>query len=127
MVRIMIADDHATVLTALATLLDRVAEFEVIGLAADGQEAVEKAQQLRPDVAILDISMPRLNGVQAAEQITATCPDVKVIGLSMHDAGTMESAMLRAGAVAYVEKCGAVERLITAIRDAAWRPDSVSS
>lgn len=123
MVRIVIADDHAMVLTALATLLDRVADFEVVGQAVDGQDAVEKVQQLHPDVAILDISMSRRNEGQAAEKIAATCPDVRVIGVFRHDA--MKSPMRRTVAVAYVEKCGPVERLVTAVRDAVRCGDSV--
>lgn len=117
-IRILVADDHATVRAALVGLLARVPDFQVVGQAVDGQEAVEKALQLRPDVALLDVSMPRLSGIQAASKITAMCPNVTVIGLSMHDAATMQSAMRQAGAAAYVEKSGPIECLVTAIRDA---------
>ena len=118
-VRIVIADDHAVVRQAIASLLDGQPDFRVIGQAADGRDAVEQVQRLCPDVAILDWSMPHLDGVQAAERISSSCPGVKVIGLSMYDGTVVESAMREAGAVAHVEKCGPVERLFCAIRDAA--------
>lgn len=117
-VRILIADDHDLVRRAIACLIADQPDFEVIGEAADGHDAVEQVQRLRPHVAILDLNMPRLNGIQAAEQIASTCPDVRVIALSMHDGEAVKSAMQHAGAVAYVEKSGPIERLFTAIRDA---------
>ena len=117
-VRILIADDHDLVRKAIACLLSDQPDFEVIGQAADGRDAVEQVQRLRPNVAILDLNMPRLNGIQAAEEITSTCPDVRVIALSMHDGEAVKSAMREAGAIDYVEKSGPIERLFTAIRDA---------
>lgn len=117
-IRIVIAEDHTILREAITALLDEQPDFEVVGHAVDGEDAVEHVQRLRPDVAILDLNMPRLNGNQAAEKITLSCPGVKIIGLSMHEESVIRSAMQQAGAVAYVEKCGPIEWLFSAIRDA---------
>ena len=87
----------------------------MIGEASDGQEAVEQAYRLHPDVLIMDVSMPRMNGIEATRRIAATCPDVKVIGLSMHTAEALTREMLSAGAVGYVSKGTPVRDLLDAI------------
>ena len=115
LIRIVIADDHAIVRATLAQLLADEEDVEVIGQAADGQEAVEQAYRLRPDVLIMDITMPRMNGIEATRRITASCPDVKVIGLSMHTAEALTREMLNAGAVGYVPKGTPVRDLLDAI------------
>lgn len=114
-IRILIADDHAIVRTTLAQLLAGEEDVEVIGQAADGQEAVEQAERLRPDVLIMDVSMPRMNGIEATRRISAGCPGVKVIGLSMHTADALTREMLNAGAVGYVSKGTPVRDLLDAI------------
>jgi two-component system, NarL family, response regulator NreC len=119
MLRILIADDHGIVRTGLKLLLDRLPDFEVAGEAADGREAVRLAKELNPDIAIMDIGMPLLNGLEATSQIAAACPQVGVIILSMH---TDESYILRAldaGAKGYLLKDHADEDLERAIRSVA--------
>ena len=114
----MIADDHAVVRAALADFLGRSADLEVIGQAVDGEQAVELAGSLEPDVILMDVSMPRLNGIEATRKISDLYPDVKIIGLSMHSADTMAGTMLQAGAVSYVPKAAPPEDLVKAIRAA---------
>src|SRR5678809_1348113 len=104
MVRILIADDHGIVRTGLKLLLDRIPDMEVVGEAADGREAVRLAHELKPDIIIMDIGMPLLNGLDAAAQIVRENERSGVIILSMH---TDESYILRAldaGAKGYLLK-----------------------
>lgn len=103
---------------ALGSMLDDIPEFEIVGEAADGQEAVEATLRLVPDVVLMDISMPRMNGIEATREITARCPQVCVVGLSMHEDETMGVSIRQAGALGYVPKGGSPEELIAAIRDA---------
>ena len=116
--RILIADDHSVVRTAIAHMLDSQPDLQVVGEARDGQEAVEQALELTPDVLLMDISMPRLNGIEAARRIHAILPDVRIIGLSMHDEREVIDRMRQAGAVAFVIKSAAADELISAIRAA---------
>ena len=116
MLRILIADDHGIVRTGLKLLLDRVPEMEVVGEAADGREAVRLAQELKPDIIIMDIGMPLLNGLDAAAQIVRENRRIGIIMLSMH---TDESYILRAldaGAKGYLLKDHADEDLEQAVR-----------
>jgi two-component system response regulator NreC len=116
MLRILIADDHGIVRTGLKLLLDRAPEMEVVGEAADGREAVRLAQELKPDIVIMDIGMPLLNGLDAAAQIVRENRRIGVIMLSMH---TDESYILRAldaGAKGYLLKDHADEDLEQAVR-----------
>jgi len=115
-VRVLLADDHRIVREGLARLLGESADIQIVGEAEDGQEAVNLARQLRPDVVIMDISMPRMNGIDATRIITAERPECRVIGLSMHQKSDMEKAMREAGAVAYLPKDGPAEALIDQIR-----------
>jgi DNA-binding NarL/FixJ family response regulator/anti-sigma regulatory factor (Ser/Thr protein kinase) len=117
-IRVMLVDDHAILREGLASLLQRYGDIEVIGEAEDGQVAVELAQVLHPDVVVMDLSMPRLNGIEATKKIVSTLPGVKVVGLSMHDEEYGLSAMRRAGAVECVIKAGPPDDLVTAIRRA---------
>jgi LuxR family transcriptional regulator, maltose regulon positive regulatory protein len=88
----------------------------VVGEAGDGARAVELATELEPDVVVMDVTMPKMNGIEATEQIVSSLPNVRVIGLSMHSESDMAQAMQRAGASAYVTKGGAAIDLIDAIR-----------
>jgi signal transduction histidine kinase len=117
-IRVVLVDDHAILREGLASLLQRYTDIEVVGEAEDGQVAVELAHRLRPDVVVMDLSMPRLNGIDATRKITADLPDVKVVGLSMHEEEYGLSAMRRAGAVECVIKAGPPDDLVTAIRRA---------
>jgi DNA-binding NarL/FixJ family response regulator len=114
--RILIADDHGVVRGGLRLLLDRQEDMEVVAEAADGAEAVEIALRERPDLAILDVSMPMLTGIQAAREIRAVAPEVQVLLLSMHDDERYLFEALKAGAAGYVLKHEADHRLIDAVR-----------
>jgi DNA-binding NarL/FixJ family response regulator len=114
--RILIADDHQIVRQGLRRLLESEESFTVIGEAANGRAAVRMVQEDQPDIVVMDVTMPDLNGIDAARQITHEHPDVKVIGLSMHADSRFASEMLRAGASGYLLKEDAFEELSTAIR-----------
>lgn len=114
--RILLADDHGVVRKGLRFLLESEADLEVIGEAADGHEAVEMAGRLQPNVIVMDIGMPRLNGIDATTQIVKTHPDVAVIMLSMHSDETYLVRTLSAGAKGYLLKDSAEEDLVRAIR-----------
>ncbi len=118
-IRIVLADDHEVVRQGLRMLLEGESDLRVVGEAADGQEAVELCRRLRPDVVIMDISMPRLDGLAATRIIRDEGCCGTVLGLSMHEAGDVGDRMLAAGAVAHLPKNAAAERLVGAIRAAA--------
>ncbi len=113
---ILLADDHAILRQGLASLLSAHAGLSVVGEAADGRSAVAVARELAPDVVLMDVSMPDLNGIDATRQMTTTNPEVKVIALSAHGDCRYASEMLRAGAKGYLLKDGIFEELVTAIR-----------
>ena len=119
MIRVLIADDHGIVRSGLTMLIDRQADMHVAAEAEDGFEAVERALAERPDVAVLDVSMPRLTGLHAARQIRAHAEEVQVLMLSMHDDEGYFFDALEAGASGYVSKRGADGDLIDAIRTVA--------
>ncbi|HEY8082075.1 MAG TPA: response regulator transcription factor [Solirubrobacterales bacterium] len=114
--RILIADDHGIVRSGLRLLLERQPDIEVIAEAADGVEAREMAIRERPDLAILDVKMPKLTGLQATRAIRAHAPDVAVLILSMHDDERYLFEALKAGASGYVLKAQADTDLLAAIR-----------
>ena len=115
-IRILLTDDHAAMRDGLARLLDQEIDFEVVGQASDGQEAVELAGNLIPDVILMDISMPRMNGIDATRVIHARHPDIRIIGLSLYQEEERAKAMLDSGAVLYLTKTCAPAELKTAIR-----------
>lgn len=116
MIRVLIAEDHSMVRAGLRALLERASDINVIGEASHGQEAVELVAQLKPDVLVLDIMMPRLNGIQAAEQIRTLKLPVNILFVSMYsDAGLVRQA-LQSGARGYVLKTSAGDELLRAIR-----------
>jgi DNA-binding NarL/FixJ family response regulator len=117
--RILIADDHALLRRGTRGLLQRRRGFIVVGEAANGKEAVEKAKKLKPDVAIVDISMPELDGIQATRQIREAVPDTKVLVLTMHESEELVQNALAAGAHGYVLKSDLTESLISAVKDVA--------
>jgi two-component system, NarL family, response regulator NreC len=118
MIRILIADDHGIVRTGLKLLLDRISEMEVVGEAADGREAVRLAAELQPDIVIMDIAMPLLNGLQAAQVIRENTR-TGVIFLSMHTDESYIVKALDAGARGYLLKDNADEDIERAIRSVA--------
>jgi DNA-binding NarL/FixJ family response regulator len=118
-ISVLIADDHGIVRSGLSMLIDRQADMEIAGEAEDGIEAVAGCLAHHPDVALLDVSMPRLTGLHAARQIKAQMPDLAVLMLSMHEDDAYFFESLEAGASGYVSKRGADADLIGAIRTVA--------
>lgn len=116
MIRILLADDHAVVRKGLRLVLEEQADFEVVGEAGDGREAVALAADLDPDVAVLDITMPNLNGIEAARQIKAKRPETSIVVLSMHSDESFVLRALKAGARGYVLKDAREAELVSAIR-----------
>ena len=97
-VRVLIADDHKIMLAGLRSLLEKHADFEVVGEAENGRKAVQLSQEHKPDVIVMDVSMPDLNGIEATMQIVESLPETRVIALSMHSDKRFVMGMLRAGA-----------------------------
>jgi DNA-binding NarL/FixJ family response regulator len=117
-IRILLADDHALVRHGLRLTLEAQADLEVVAEVSDGAEAVQSALRVPIDLAVLDVTMPRLTGIQAARQITEQRPDVRVLILSMHDNEQFFFEALRVGASGYVLKSAAQEDLVAACRAA---------
>jgi DNA-binding NarL/FixJ family response regulator len=116
--RILLADDHALVREGLRLILERQPDMEVVAEADDGVAALESSQSMRPDVAVLDVSMPRMTGLQAARHLKAERPDLRVLMLSMHDNEQFFFEALKVGASGYVLKTAANEDLVAACRAA---------
>jgi PAS domain S-box-containing protein len=120
-IRVLLADDHALLREGLASLLHEEPDIELVGEAADGRAAVELALRVKPDVILMDVTMPRMDGIEATRRITAALPEVRVIGLSMHEQEDMAAAMYEAGASAYLSKGGPSESLLATIRGVSAR------
>jgi PAS domain S-box-containing protein len=124
-IRVLLADDHAVVRDGLARVLNQEKDIQIVGEATDGQEAVELARRLLPDVILMDVSMPRVNGVEATRLIHYEFPDIYIIGLSMFEETERAQAMRDAGAADYRTKSGSTSDLIAAVRAArpagSWR------
>lgn len=114
--RILLADDHKIVRDGLHSLIDQQSGMEVVGEAENGRMAVQLAKQLLPDVIVMDVTMPDLNGIEATRQILAGTPEVKIIGLSMHSDRRFVTGILGAGAAGYLLKDCAFQELIDAVR-----------
>jgi len=118
-IRIMITDDHQVVREGFRSILEAEGDLEVVGETGDGRSAVALAAKVKPDVVVMDVSMPGLNGIEATRQIVAERPSTRVIGLSMHARQQYVSEMLRAGASGYLLKDSPSQELLTAIRTVA--------
>lgn len=114
--RIIIADDHTIVRHGLAKLIEAEDDMEVIAQTENGISTAELARELSPDVVVMDVAMPDLNGIDATQQILHENPKVKILALSMHSGKKFVTAMLQAGATGYLLKDCALEELISAIR-----------
>ncbi len=114
--RVLLADDHEIVRQGIAALLREEATIQVVGEAADGREAVNLAYQLRPDVVVMDVSMPRMNGEEATRQIKRHLPEIRIVALSMYEEPETIERMCQAGAEGYVLKTAPPEELLAAIR-----------
>ena len=115
MIRVLVVDDHAVVRQGLCGLLARYDDIEVVGEAANGYEAVEKDRDLQPDVLIMDVTMPKLDGIEATRRIKQQHPAAVVIGLSVHNSPHVEKEMRNAGAAAFLNKESAVDQLYETI------------
>ncbi len=115
-IKIILADDHKIVREGLKNLLSSEWDIEIIGEAENGREALSLVNEKKPDIIIMDIGMPELNGIEAAKRITAESPKTKIIALSMHSDKLFVTGMLRAGASGYLLKDCAVDELVDAIR-----------
>ena len=117
-ITVLVADDHAIVRQGLCALLKTDGQFLIVGQARTGREAVQKAHELKPDVILMDIAMPTLNGIEATRQILAANPAARVIVLSAHGDFAYVERMCEAGVAGFLEKQTSVEILSTAIREA---------
>jgi two-component system response regulator NreC len=114
--RILLADDHATVREGVKMIINAQADMEVVAEAADGRSAISETQTFKPDVVVMDVSMPRLNGLRATENLKETCPGVRVLALTRHQDDGYLQQLLRAGAAGYVLKQSRPAELLQAIR-----------
>jgi two-component system response regulator NreC len=125
-VRILLADDHTILRDGIRALLEDEHDMLVVGEAEDGRTAVKLACQLKPDVVLMDIAMPLLNGLEATRQIKHDCPQVKVLILTMHENEEYIRQVLASGAMGYILKDAAAHELLDAIH-AVWRGEAVLS
>jgi DNA-binding NarL/FixJ family response regulator len=110
--RILLVDDHEIMREGMCALLRKRSDFDIVGQAADGRRALEMVLEFQPDVVVMDIGMPNLNGIDATRQILSQNPRMKVMALSTHSDGTIVAKMIKAGATGYMLKESAFEELI---------------
>ena len=118
-IKVMIVDDHAIVREGIAEVLEQSGDFEVVGQAGDGEEAVNKVQELRPDVVIMDILMPVKDGIEACRDITAALPDTRVLMLTASNRHGAIVQAVNAGATGYLQKFSGKEMLLSTVREVA--------
>lgn len=116
MTMLLLADDHVLFRQGLAALLRHQGHWEIVGEANNGEEAVRLAQQLQPDIAVMDVSMPGMSGIEAAPLIRSASPGTRIVALSMYGDAHYQELMFKAGAAAYVLKSQAISDLVDAIR-----------
>ncbi len=115
-IRLVLADDHAVVRSGTRELLEQEPDLKIVGEASNGEEAVRMAQELQPDVIVMDVRMPKMSGVEATRRIKTESPGVKVLVLTAHDDDEYVFALLQAGANGYLLKTAEIEELVRAIR-----------
>lgn len=118
-IRVVLTDDHELVRTGLRALIDSSPDLEVVGEADNGHDAIARVQELQPDVVVMDLSMPGLDGASATERIVRECPNVRVIALTAHEDRAHLTRLLQAGASGYLLKRGAADEMVRAIRTVA--------
>ena len=116
-IKVFLADEHLLFRQGIKSLLSKVTDIEILGEASDGEETIAKVHKLKPDVVLMDITMPKINGLEATKLIKEKLPSVKILILTMHDTDQYLAGMLEAGASGYVVKTAASDELITAIRE----------
>jgi len=126
MIRILLVDNHPLVRRTIRTLLERSDDIDVIGEARDGAEALEQAAILQPDVVVMDVRMPQMDGLQATRAIRARQPEIAVVLISMYSAADLDESIHRAGGAAFVPKEALLAELVPAVRlaVAAEQPDN---
>jgi len=115
-IRILLADDHAVVRQGFKMILDAQPDMEIVGEAGNGREAVDLVEKLKPDVIVMDVAMPELNGIEATRRVTQSVPHARVIALSMHKDSVYVREVLRAGARGYLLKDSGAGDLVSAVR-----------
>lgn len=118
-IRVLLVDDHLMMRQSLRMIIDAQDDLTVIGEASNGEEAVKLARETRPQVIVMDVNMPFMNGIEATQKIASTMPEVCIVGLSLHDSQEVINSMRSAGASAYIMKSEASESLCFAIRSEA--------
>ncbi|MGD9006717.1 MAG: response regulator transcription factor [Desulfobacteraceae bacterium] len=116
MIKVILADDHSIVRAGLRRIVEESGDMEVVAEASDGREALRKVEQYKPDVAVVDISMPGLDGLEVVSQLGCRYPDLPVLILTMHEEGQYVVRAIEAGAMGYLTKQSAPEQLVIAIR-----------
>lgn len=116
-IRVLLVDDHKIMRDGLRALLEKEKDFQIVAEASNGREAVEAARRLKPDVVVMDVVMPEVNGIDATIQIRKSCPQAKIIALTMHADKGYLTRMLRAGTTGYLLKDCAAEELVKALRE----------
>ena len=114
-IKIVLVDDHKLLRDGLRNIIEQKSNMHIVGEASDGREAIKVSSKLMPDVIVMDVAMPGMNGVEAAKQIHKAQPDIKIIGLSMHSGKQFIQGMFKAGAFGYLLKDGDADELLTAI------------
>lgn len=115
-IRVLLADDHAVLREATAEVVDHQPDMEVVGQTGTGEETIAQVRELRPDVVVMDIAMPRLNGLEATRRIVVECPETRVLILTAHEEAEHVISLLEAGAVGYLPKTVGLNELLDAIR-----------
>jgi two-component system, NarL family, response regulator NreC len=115
-IRILLADDHAVVRQGFKMILDAQPDMEIVGEAGNGREAVELIEKLKPDVVVMDVAMPELNGIEATRRVAGSVPHARVVALSMHKDSVYVREVLRAGARGYLLKDSGAGDLVSAVR-----------
>jgi len=116
LIKVLLADDHSIVRAGLRRIVEESGDMEVIAEAADGREAIRLVRETSPDVAVIDISMPGLDGLEVVSQLRGYCPDLPILILTMHEEGQYVVRAIQAGAMGYMTKQSAPEQLLKAIR-----------
>ena len=115
-IRVILVDDHRVVLEGLRVVLEAESDIELVGMADNGAEAIELVRKLKPDVAVVDVTMPGMNGIDTVKRIRAISQDTEIVALSMHASAPVAADMFRAGASSYIVKAASIQQLVTAIR-----------